>query len=59
MVEVQVTDENHDDAVPIAGPVGDRMPCHGTTQRYDHTQREKVRSAVAALPLGFKGPPLG
>ena len=28
----------------------------GTTQRYDHTQREEVRSAVAALPLGFEDP---
>lgn len=28
----------------------------GTTQRYDHTQREEVRSAVAALSLGFEDP---
>ena len=28
----------------------------GTTQRYDHTQRDEVRSAVAVLPLRFEEP---
>ena len=28
----------------------------GTTQRYDHTQQEEVRNAVAALSLGFEDP---